>query len=159
VARSPSFVVEYGELLEYLGDRAGARRQYAVFIARQKVLAANGHTDHLALGIFQANHGDPVAAVRHLRAEWRRRRSVEVADALAWALHRAGHHAEAVGYSVRAAKLGGHNALFAYHRGEIEHALGRRSGACAHLARALSINPHFSLSGARRARALLAATA
>ncbi|MGW4799995.1 tetratricopeptide repeat protein, partial [Nonomuraea sp. NPDC004297] len=31
VARSPSFVVEYGELLEYLGDRAGARRQYAVF--------------------------------------------------------------------------------------------------------------------------------
>ncbi|MEO3796725.1 tetratricopeptide repeat protein [Nonomuraea sp. B10E15] len=159
VARAPSFVVEYGELLEHLGDRAGARRQYAVFTAQHKLLAAAGKTDHLAMGTYEADHGDPDTAVRHLRAEWKRRRSIEVADALGWALHRAGRHAEAATYAARAERLGGHHALFAYHRGEIEQALGHTTSARAHLTRALSINPHFSPAGAARARKLLAATA
>ncbi|MEV4179438.1 tetratricopeptide repeat protein [Nonomuraea sp. NPDC049709] len=158
VARSPSFVVEYGELLEHLGDRDGARRQYAVFTAQHKLLTANGDTDNLAVGTFTANHGDPEAAVRYLRAEWKRRQSVEVADALGWALHRAGHHTEAATYAARADALGGRNALFAYHRGEIEHALGHTAAARAHLTRALSVNPHFAPAGAARARALLAET-
>ncbi|MGR6917935.1 tetratricopeptide repeat protein [[Actinomadura] parvosata] len=158
VARSPSAVVEYGELLEHLGDTGAARRQYALFTAQQKLLAANGVTDDLALGTFEADHGDAGTAVRHLRAEWRRRHSVEVADALGWALHRAGHHAEAATYAARADALGGRNALFAYHRGEIEHALGHDGAAREHLARALAINPHFSPGGAKRARALLAET-
>ncbi|MFG1685446.1 tetratricopeptide repeat protein [Nonomuraea sp. NPDC049269] len=156
VARSPSFVVEYGELLEHLGDGDGARRQYAVFTAQHRLLAANGTVDNLAMGMFEANHGDAEAAVRHLRAEWKRRRSVEVADALGWALHQAERHAEAATYAARADALGGRNALFAYHRGEIEHALGHTAAARAHLSRALSINPHFSPAGATRARALLA---
>ncbi|GAA3561121.1 tetratricopeptide repeat protein [Nonomuraea rosea] len=158
VARSPSFVVEYGELLEHLGDMDGARRQYAVFTAQHKLLAANGTTDNLATGMFEADHGDAGTAVRHLRAEWTRRQSVEVADALGWALHRAGHHAEAATYAARADALGGRNALFAYHRGKIEHALGHTAAARAHLTRALSINPHFSPAGEKRARALLAET-
>ncbi|MEV0236719.1 hypothetical protein [Nonomuraea sp. NPDC050786] len=156
VARSPSFVVEYGELLEHLGDRAGARRQYTVFSGQLKLLAANGINDDLAYGRFEADHGDPDTAVRHLRAEWARRQSVEVADALAWALHRAGHDTEAAGYAARAARLGGRDALFAYHRGEIERALGHTGAARAQLTLALSINPHFSPDGAARARAALA---
>ncbi|MEV4583226.1 tetratricopeptide repeat protein [Nonomuraea jabiensis] len=159
VGRSPSFVVEYGELLEHLGDRPGAKRQYAVFTAQHELLAQNGIIDDLALGRFESDHGDPHAAVRHLRAEWKRRQSVEVADALGWALHRAGHDTEAAAFAERAAELGGHNALFTYHRGEIEHTLGHTITARTHLAKALSINPHFSLAGAARARALLAATA
>jgi tetratricopeptide (TPR) repeat protein len=158
VARSPSLVIEYGELLEHLGDGEGARRQYAVFTAQHKLLAANGDTDSLAMGTFEANHGDADAAVRHLREEWKRRQSVEVADALGWALHQAGHHTEAAAYATRADALGGRNALFAYHRGEIEHALGHTAAARAHLSRALSINPNFSPAGATRARALLAET-
>ena len=58
---------------------------------------------------------------------------MEVADALAWALHRAGRSAEAARYAVRAGRLGGRHALFAYHRGEIEHALGRTDAARTHL--------------------------
>lgn len=156
VARAPSYVVEYGELLEHLGDRAGAGRQYAVFAAQEKLLAARGVGDDLAVGRFEADHGDPAVAVRRLRAEWKRRQSVEVADALGWALHRAGRHAEAATYAERAARLGGRNALFAYHRGEIERALGHRDAAHAYLTEALSINPHFSPLGAARARAALA---
>ncbi|WP_084773244.1 tetratricopeptide repeat protein [Nonomuraea candida] len=158
VAGSPSYVVEYGELLQHLGRRATARRQYAVFTAQHKLLAAKGDVDHLALGTFEADHGDPRSAVRHLRAEWKRRQSVEVADALGWALHRTGRHAAAAAYAARADRLGGRNALFAYHRGEIERALGHREAARAHLSRALAINPHFSPIRAARARKLLAAT-
>ncbi|MEV4470893.1 tetratricopeptide repeat protein [Nonomuraea salmonea] len=159
VARSPAYAVEYGELLDHLGEREEARRQYAAFVAHHKVLAANGDTDHYAIGVFQADHGDARAAVRHLRLEWARRQAVEVADALAWALHRAGRSAEAARYAARAATLGGRNALFSYHRGEIEYARGRLAWARTHLTRALSINPHFSPGGAVRARALLAQTA
>ncbi|GAB2908982.1 tetratricopeptide repeat protein [Nonomuraea fastidiosa] len=159
VARSPAYAVEYGELLDHLGDHAGARQQYAAFVAHHKVLAANGATDHYAIGVFQADHGDPRTAVRHLRLEWARRQAVEVADALAWALHRAGRHAEAARYAARAAALGGRNALFSYHRGEIEYARGHLAWARTHLTRALEINPYFSPGGAVRARALLAETA
>ncbi|RBQ15091.1 hypothetical protein DP939_37455 [Spongiactinospora rosea] len=159
VARAPSYVVEYAELLERLGRKAEARRQYAVFAAQHRLLAADGAADDLALGRFHADHGDARTAVRHLRAEWKRRASVEVADALAWALHRTGRDTEAAAYAARAARLGGHNAAFSYHRGEIEYALGHTAAAREHLSRALSRNPHFSPAGAERARTLLKADA
>ncbi|MFG1706240.1 tetratricopeptide repeat protein [Nonomuraea sp. M3C6] len=159
VARAPSFVVEYGELLEHLGNRAEARREYTLFTAQTKLLAANGVSDDLAAGRYEADHGDPAAAVRLLRKEWERRRSVEVADALGWALHRVGRPAEAARYAALADRLGGHNALFAYHRGEIERALGHPASARAHWSRALSLNPYFSFDGPAKARAALAETA
>ncbi|WP_157594154.1 hypothetical protein [Streptosporangium amethystogenes] len=102
--------------------------------------------DNLILGRFEADHGDPVKAVRHLRAEWNRRRSVDVADALGWALHRAGHSAEGLSFVRRADTLGRHNARFAYHRGEIAHALGAVAEARGHLTRALDINPHLAVA-------------
>ncbi|MGW0802418.1 tetratricopeptide repeat protein [Nonomuraea sp. NPDC002799] len=158
-ARSPAFAVEHAELLEHLGDRDAADRQYALFTAQIGLLAANGVRDDLAAGRFEADHGDPLAAVRHLRKEWARGRSVEVADALGWALHRAGRSVEAVRYAAHADRLGGRNALFAFHRGEIERALGDTAAARAHLSEALSINPYFSFGGPAKARAALAALA
>ncbi|MEV0349290.1 hypothetical protein AB0H88_26230 [Nonomuraea sp. NPDC050680] len=155
VTRNPSFGVEYGELLQHLGDRAGAQRLYAVFRAQVKLQAASGVTDSLAVGRYEADHGSPAVAVRELRAEWGRRRSVDVADALGWALHRAGRHSEAARYAAYADRLGGRNALFAYHRGEISRALGRTDSAHAQLTRALSINPYFSPDGPAKARAAL----
>ncbi|GAA3068656.1 tetratricopeptide repeat protein [Streptosporangium carneum] len=155
VARDPGFAVEFGELYEYLGQPEKARQQYAVFVAGNRLMGAAGTADALEAGRYEADHGDPGAAVRRLEAEWRRRGSVEAADALGWALHRAGRDAEAAGYAARAERLGGHDALFAYHRGEIERALGRRTVARAHLTRALRINPYFSLAGAPKARQAL----
>lgn len=78
-----------------------------------------------------------------MRGEWMRSRSVIVADALGWALHRAGHDAEAVGYARQAARTGWGNALFRYHRGAIEHTLGLPEGD-RHLREALALNPNFS---------------
>ncbi len=111
-----------------------------------------------ALGLLDADHGDPVAAVARLRAEWARgHRSVGAADALGWALFRAGRAKEALEYAKRATEEGLRSALFSYHRGEIERALELRGPARRHLAEALRINPSFSPLHAPRAEAALAA--
>ena len=116
---------------------------------------ANGVNTDLELALFDADHGDPEAALRAARAEWNRRHSVHVADALAWALHVNGLDREAVTYSRRALSLGTRNAQFLYHAGMIELALGNTAGARDLLGRALAINPHFSVMHApNAARAL-----
>ncbi|MFC3980891.1 tetratricopeptide repeat protein [Streptosporangium jomthongense] len=149
-ARDPGYTADLGELYEYLGRPERAARQYALF-------ASHGlaRVDALRAGRFEADHGDPASAVRRLRAEWNGHGGADVADALAWALHRAGHDAEAAGYAARAEPPGSRNAQAAYHRGEIARALGDTAAARAHLARALRINPYFSLDGAPRARQAL----
>ncbi|GAA0396065.1 hypothetical protein Acor_48760 [Acrocarpospora corrugata] len=140
----PLHAVELGELYESLGRHKEAQAQFTLFAAQQRL-----QPDLLALGRFETDHGDPAQAVRHLRTEWARRKSVDVADALGWALHRSGRSAEGLPFVQRADSLGGQNARFAYHRGEIAHALGAVDEARKHLTRALAINPH--LADAQRA--------
>jgi hypothetical protein len=57
---------------------------------------------------------------------------------------------------VQATALGGRNALFLYHRGVIEAAVGQTDQARATLALALDTNRHFSPLHAPRAEELLA---
>ena len=102
------------------------------------------------------DHGDPAGALRHAQAEWGRRHSVLVADALAWALHVNGRDAEALGYASQATALGERNAVFFFHKGMIERSLGKRDEARGDLSDALGINPHFSVLLAPAARAALA---
>ena len=151
----PEYVLEYGQLLESLGRTAEAQAQYTVLASIQQLFKANGVVDDLSAAMFDADHGSPATAVVHARAEWKRRQSVLVADALAWALHQDGHDAEALKYAVRANRLGWHNATFAYHQGMIELSLGQRGAARRDLTRALKINPHFSLAQAPKAVAAL----
>ena len=145
----PEYVLEYGQLLQSLGRTDAARQQYALFIAEQQLFAANGVVD-------DADHGSAADAVTHARAEWSRRHSVLVADALAWALYRDGKLDEALGYAKTADRLGWRNATFAYHRGMIEKGLGMRTAARRDLALSLKINPYFSPLQAPEAKAALA---
>ncbi|GGX97677.1 hypothetical protein GCM10010515_75040 [Streptomyces fructofermentans] len=154
----PQYALELGELYESLGMGGAARAQYDVLRERVRAEAAEGVNDELLLGRFEADHGDAATAVRRLRAEWRRHPSVAVADALGWALHRSGAHEEALGFAARATDKehggGVRSALYAYHRGAVERALGRTGAARRHLGEALRINPHFSpllVPSARRA--------
>jgi tetratricopeptide (TPR) repeat protein len=151
----PEYVLEYGQLLDSLGRTAEAKAQYTVLASIQQLFKANGVVDDLSDATFDADHGSAAAAVVHARAEWKRRKSVLVADALAWALHQDGHDAEALKYAVLANRLGWRNATFAYHQGMIELSLGQRSAARRDLSRALKINPHFSLAQAPKAVAAL----
>ncbi|MFF8450327.1 tetratricopeptide repeat protein [Streptomyces leeuwenhoekii] len=154
----PAFALELGELYESLGLRRAARVQYDLLRARVREAAASGADEELVLGLFEADHGDPEAAVRRLRDEWRRQPGTAVADALGWALHRAGQDEEALEFARTATEdeRGGgvRSALYSYHRGMIERELERYGSARRHLQEALRINPYFSplhVPAARRA--------
>lgn len=144
----PEFHLEYGELLQSQGRGPEAEDQYA--LVREGVAAARkrgGGRNELLLGRLDADHGDPAAAVRRLRAEWRRHPDAHVADALAWALHRSGgakNRGEALRYARRATEHGLRNALFFYHLGTIERAMREYGAARRHLEEALRINAAFS---------------
>ncbi|MGX1475059.1 UNVERIFIED_CONTAM: tetratricopeptide (TPR) repeat protein [Streptomyces canus] len=157
----PQYALELGELYESLGLGQAARVQYDLLLARVRTASVSGADEELVLGQFEADHGDPADAVRRLRAEWRRQPGIAVADALGWALHRAGQDREALRYARIAtdkAHGGGvRSALYAYHLGMIERGLEQHAPARRHLQEALRINPYFSPSRVRAAREALVA--
>jgi tetratricopeptide (TPR) repeat protein len=138
------YLLEYGELLESAGRVDEARAQYRLIADQQRLYAAQGSSDDLVAAQVAADHGDPAEALRSAQAEWDRRHSVFTADALAWALHKAGRDAEALPYAEQAAGLGRRDATVAFHRGMILTALGRTGDAIGALEEALRTNPHFS---------------
>ncbi|MFE0512919.1 tetratricopeptide repeat protein [Streptomyces sp. NPDC058964] len=144
----PQYVLELGELYESLGQRAEARVQYDLLRVRVAQDTAGGVDDELVLGQFEADHGDAQDAVTRLTAEWERQPGIEVADALGWALHRAGDDTEALHYAEIATDKehggGVRSALYVYHRGVIEQELDLEGAARRHLEEALRINPYFS---------------
>ncbi|WP_457034285.1 tetratricopeptide repeat protein [Kitasatospora sp. P5_F3] len=140
----PQYLLELGELYESLGRGEQAGQQYELLAAEHRLAAGSGVVDDLALGQYLADHGDPTEAVRLLRAEWQRRRSVLVADALAWALHRQGADQEALGLAGQARRTGWPNARFRYHQGEIERSLGQREAVRTHLGEAVRIDPYLA---------------
>lgn len=152
----PSYLIEYGDLLSSLGRHAEAARQYDVADATLELFQAQGADIDLELALFAADRGRVRQAVSAARAQWELRRSVHVEDAYAWALHAAGRDDEALEHARAAARLGTRSALFAYHRGMIEAALGRDSAALESLSTALRINPYFSPLHAPRAERTLA---
>ncbi|MFE5023568.1 tetratricopeptide repeat protein [Streptomyces sp. NPDC056656] len=159
--RRPEYALELGELYESIGFGDAAKAQYDLLRERVDADGANGVDDSLLLGRFEADHGDPRAAVTRLRAEWERAPSVQSADALGWALHKAGDDKEALKYAKRATdpEHGGtvRSALIAYHRGEVERELELDGPARRHIGEALRINPAFSPLLAPLAKEALAA--
>ncbi|MDQ0984753.1 tetratricopeptide repeat protein [Streptomyces sp. V2I9] len=153
---SPQYALELGELYASLGLDGDARTQYAKL--REIVAAAKraGVDESLVLARFEADHGDPDTAVELLRAQWRgQHRSAAVADALGWALHRAGRSEEGLEYAQRAADTGVRNASYAYHLGAIQRELGRYGPARRNLEQAVRTNPAFSPLAAPLAREAL----
>ncbi|GAA2953911.1 hypothetical protein GCM10010518_45560 [Kitasatospora cinereorecta] len=149
----PEYVLELGELYESLGLDGDARAQYTKLRELLTRARTAGVDESLTEARFEADHGDPEAAVELMRTEWSAlRRSSEVSDALGWALHRAGRSEEALRYAERAVESGVRNASYAYHLGMIENALGQGGPARADLEESLRTNPDFSPLAAPLAR-------
>jgi tetratricopeptide (TPR) repeat protein len=143
---SPEYVIALGDLYAMRGSGELAGQQYSLVEAQQRLLQANGVNVDLEIALFQADHLiDLNHALDSARREWDRRRSIQVADVLAWTLYANGRYEEAIGYADQALRLGTKNPLFLFHRGMIERELGRQASARRDLARALDINPHFSI--------------
>jgi len=151
----PTYLIAFADLLRSLGRDEEAARQESVVAATRSLFEAAGVSVDLEIALFDADRGRGRAALQAARSAWESQRSIEAADAYAWALHVTGRDQEAMHFARAAARLGTKSALFAYHRGIIEMSLGRFDAARVSLERALSLNPHFSSLLAPRAEAAL----
>lgn len=140
------------------GRRGAARRALAVVRAQQRLLRSAGAVPDADLVVFEATHGNPSAAVRVGRRVWDAAPSIRSADALGWALTRAGHPVAGLRWAQRALRLGTRDPLFRFHAGMAALAAGRVSLARRDLRLALSLNPSFSPWLARQARTALKET-
>jgi tetratricopeptide (TPR) repeat protein len=151
----PQYVAALGDLYRVSGRPRQASRQYALVGAIRRLLAANGVKTDLEIALFDADHGiRPLRTLSLARAAQRERPSIDGDDVLAWALERNNRCGEALRYSERALRLGTLDALKFFHRGMIERCLGHRAEAKRWFARALALNPHFSVLWAPVARSL-----
>jgi len=155
----PGYVMLYGELLESLGQTDQAAGQYALFRAELRLFKANGVVADVEAALFEADHGDAQRAVTIAEIGLRTRPFIDMQDAYAWALHRAGRDGDAISAMNQALALGTRNPLFEFHAGMIEFALGNTDAARQHLAAALAINPAFHPLHAATASQTLAALA
>ncbi len=117
----PQYLIEQGETRL----KAGLAADWSLLRAQRRLLEEAGVRDDLTWAEFEADHGDPARAVRHARAEYARNPNLMAADALAWALYKAGRPKAALRHAEQATATGWRNPLVRHHRAEIERALGR----------------------------------
>jgi tetratricopeptide (TPR) repeat protein len=151
----PEYVIALGEVQAAGGDAVAAQRSFDLAGAEIQLFRANGVTVDLDLALFEADHGDPERALALARAAYAATPTTRAADAVAWALHRAGRDDDARGWTSKALRLGSRDPLLRYHAGAIEAALGNAKAARADLEAALATDPGFSATGAVEARRLL----
>jgi tetratricopeptide (TPR) repeat protein len=153
----PEFAIALGELYQTSGRALEAQQQYDLVRAIHRLQAGAGVNVDAEAALFEADHGsDAEGTVAQARAAYQLRPSLFAADVLAWALYQAGDFEQAQRYSQEALRLGTQEALWHFHAGMIAHALGDEAAAAEQMRAALAINPHFSLSYAPAARAILA---
>jgi tetratricopeptide (TPR) repeat protein len=153
----PEYVISLAEAEQAAGRVEAARRDYALAEVESRLLSASGVDTDVDLALFEANHGEAGQAVALARSAWRAAPSVRSADALAWALSRAGGDDAALRYSRAALRLGSRDPSFLFHAGVIAYRAGRDAHARAQLAELLSQSPRFSPLYAPRARRILGA--
>ena len=151
----PEYVIALGETLEAAGNTADARRQYDLARAQIALLEAGGVVVDLDLALFEADHGDAATALELAGAAYAATPTVRAADALGWALHRAGRDDEAWARAQEALRLGSREPRFHYHAGAIARARGDEATARRHLEAALRTDAGFSATDVIEARRLL----
>jgi tetratricopeptide (TPR) repeat protein len=152
---SPTYLLEYADVLTADGRTAAAKQQLDLASAALQLFTASGGTDDLSGAQLAIAQNRPAVAVQAADREWSRRHFSDVADTLSWALHEAGSDAKALSYARKASALGARNALYLFHLGMIELSLGKKADARRDLSAALALNPHFSPRYAPVAQAAL----
>ena len=152
----PEYVVLLGETELAAGRSTAARRTFELVRVQQRLLSGAGVNTDVELALFEADHGSAGRAVTLARKSWAQAPSVRSADALGWALTRAGRPAEGYTWARRALRLGSPDATFLYHAGMGARAAGRPAAARALLRRATAVSPRFSPLYGPRAKRVLA---
>ncbi len=152
---SPDYAIALGQTAEAAGRGAEAKRAFAMVATAERSLAAVDVIPDPDLTVFEADHGSPNKAVMLGRETMEAAPSVRSADALSWALHRAGRHDAASRVSAKAMRLGSRDPYFLFHAGMIARASGDRDEARRLLGVLVAQSPRFNpLYGPQAKRAL-----
>jgi tetratricopeptide (TPR) repeat protein len=138
-----------------LGEEATAALELVE--ANSALLRAAGVRTDLDAALFEADHGNPVTAVELARAAYGERRTVLTADALGWALTRAGRPGEARPFVDEALALGTRSPNLLLHAALALHAAGADERAAGAVTDAFTASPALAL-GLQRPAVELAAT-
>ena len=153
--RAPDHFYILGEMELAAGDRAGARAHFAEARTEFRRLAAAGENVSVERAVFEADHGSAERALALARRGRASAPSVRAADALGWALTRAGRPEAGLRWAQRALAIGSRDPRFLYHAGAAAAGSGERDLARALLRGSLRANPRFSALHAQRARRVL----
>ena len=153
----PEHVVALGEAELAAGRTRQARDDLALVRVQQRLLAGSGVNTDVEVALFEADHGSRRRGVALARRAWAAAPSLRSADAMGWALTRAGRPRAALPYARRAVRSGWRDPLTLFHAGMTARAAGRPAEARRLLGRALRRTPRFSALHAPRARQALEA--
>jgi tetratricopeptide (TPR) repeat protein len=127
-------LVLLAEVERALGNDASAQGALAAAEAQQGLLSDRSVRPDAEAVLFAADFGSPARAVTLGRRVWRAAPSVRSADALGWALTRAGRPAQGYRFARRALRLGSRDPLFRLHAGIAAKEAGLGAPAARHLA-------------------------
>ena len=130
-----------------LGHRAAAAAALDTARAQQGLFRAASTAPDAEAVLFAADHGPAAAAVALGRRVWAAAPSVRSADALGWALTRAGRPAEGYRWARRALALGSRDATFRLHAGIAAHRAGLAASAARQLAISAAARPALTPDG------------
>ena len=122
----PEYVIALGETELAAGRAAGRRGATSRWCARSSSCSPRraSNTD-VELALFEADHGSPARGVALAARRGRSAPSVRSADALGWALTRAGDPRAGLRWAHRALRLGSLDPMFRFHAGMTALAAGR----------------------------------
>lgn len=148
-------VVLLADLYEAAGDAEGRASALELARAMAALQRDAGQTVDLELALLEADHGDPLVAVELAQvAHDARPDNVYAADALAWALHRAGRSDEARPLVDRALRLDTADPVLRLHAAAVTAATGEDQLATDLLVSALELGPWSSFALLDDVRAL-----
>jgi tetratricopeptide (TPR) repeat protein len=140
----PEYAIGLGEAELAAGRVSDGRRDLALVGAEEKLLAGAGVNTDVELAIYEADHGSHERALDLARRAWAQAPSVRAADALGWALTRAGKPRDGLMWAHRALKLGSLDPVFRFHASVAAREVGRDEEAArdARLAKAHGLAAH-----------------
>jgi tetratricopeptide (TPR) repeat protein len=148
----PEHAIALGELQLAAGRPAVARRTFALVAAERRLLAGAGVDTDAELAVFEADHGSPREAVAMARRGWAAAPGIRAADALGWALTKAGRPRAGLAWAHRALRLGSLDPLLRFHAGMAARGAERRRHLRLALEHGLAEHP-WQAAIARRALA------
>ncbi len=156
VLPDPTYIAALGDLYQLSGRLEDAKKQYELVETIGHLSELNGALYNRSLALFYADHDlKPDEAFELAAKEYKVRRDIYGADALAWAAIKAGKSNEAQAAIKDALRLGTQDAKLFYHAGMISEAAGDKNAARIFIKRALELNPQFDPLQSIAARKIL----